>query len=284
MQSRYPKAQWRGDGKSGGYYTGGPWKGVLHTTETSGLPGYSNGYTAPHLTYDPISRLWYQHTTLMSAARALRNESGGTQTNRDRVLQVEIICYSQKSLTEGQPTRQWVGHLDADALADIREFMLWSQQEFGITFAYPTSDRRLDQSEWDNYGGWCGHKHVPENTHWDPGALDIAALMNQEEQEGEQMIQPGDEGPQVVTIQEALIVAGIDLPEYGADGDFGGETTAGVEAFQAREGLAVTGKVDGVTAAFLIPGPQGQRGKRGFPGEDGKTPDLTGYTIVPPVV
>ena len=58
--SRYPPATWKGDGDSGGAYSSedgvlGPWRVVIHTTETSGMPGYNGGLYAPHLTYDPRS-------------------------------------------------------------------------------------------------------------------------------------------------------------------------------------------------------------------------------------
>ncbi|MDF5725261.1 MAG: peptidoglycan-binding domain-containing protein [Rhizonema sp. PD37] len=38
------------------------------------------------------------------------------------------------------------------------------------------------------------------------------------------------------------------LPQYGADGDYGEETTSSVKAFQRKSGLPVTGKVDAKTA------------------------------------
>jgi peptidoglycan hydrolase-like protein with peptidoglycan-binding domain len=44
------------------------------------------------------------------------------------------------------------------------------------------------------------------------------------------------------------------LPEWGADGDFGDETTEWVRKFQTAAGLEATGVVDGVTAALLHAG------------------------------
>ncbi|MDF5733770.1 MAG: peptidoglycan-binding domain-containing protein [Rhizonema sp. PD38] len=41
------------------------------------------------------------------------------------------------------------------------------------------------------------------------------------------------------------------LPQYGADGDYGEETTSSVKAFQRKSGLPVTGKVDAKTAQQL---------------------------------
>jgi hypothetical protein len=35
----------------------------------------------------------------------------------------------------------------------------------------------MTEDEWNNFDGWCGHQHVPENEHWDPGKLDIGRLL-----------------------------------------------------------------------------------------------------------
>jgi peptidoglycan hydrolase-like protein with peptidoglycan-binding domain len=42
------------------------------------------------------------------------------------------------------------------------------------------------------------------------------------------------------------------LPKYGADGDYGGETTAAVAAFQKANGLTATGQADEATLALII--------------------------------
>jgi len=178
MIPRYPKALWIGDGQSGGSYTSGPYKVVLHTTETRGIPGYNDGRYAPHMTYSPRSRTFYQHTEFTVAARALKNGAGGVQTNRDSALQLEIICYSNKSMAErvnGLP----VNRLSHDNLDDIRDFILWT----GVDLSWPgrkalsygqanATGFRLSGPAWDNYSAVCGHQHVPENTHWDPGDFD----------------------------------------------------------------------------------------------------------------
>jgi hypothetical protein len=35
----------------------------------------------------------------------------------------------------------------------------------------------MSAAEWDTFTGWCGHQHIPENDHTDPGALPIARLL-----------------------------------------------------------------------------------------------------------
>lgn len=176
---RYPPATWKGDGKSGGSYIGVPVKVVLHTTETIGLPGYNEGLSAPHLTYNPKTRVWVQHTDLKTAARALRNQTGGVETNRANAYQVEIICYSNKAIADGSASRLWVGDLDDLAYEDLRALIDWTgvpvvwpgRQAFSYSQAN-AAGFRLGPDEWVNYNGIVGHQHVPENDHWDPGALD----------------------------------------------------------------------------------------------------------------
>jgi len=176
----YPLARLKLDGKIGGTYKGTPWRVVLHTTETRGMPSYSSGRYAPHVTYDPRNRTWTQHTSFLYAARALRNvtDSNNTQTNRNNALQVEMICRSA-GRRDGYI---WVGDLTPEQLGDIAAFIDWTVAEFGVEKMWPgkqafnsaeanRSGFRMNDFQWDAFGGVCGHQHVPENTHWDPGAL-----------------------------------------------------------------------------------------------------------------
>jgi hypothetical protein len=196
VPSRFPGAIFKGDGSSGGTYTGGPWKVVLHTTETAGVPAYLKKNKAgelksvhPHLTYHASERTWVQHVSLDTAARALRNDKGGVETNRDQALQVEIVCYSAKHIAEAKPkSRIWVANLKSEHLADIREFLVFAHDEFGVELKWPGRQAfsskqanakgfRLGFDEWDQFGGVCAHQHVPEQDHWDTGALDWATLL-----------------------------------------------------------------------------------------------------------
>ena len=59
-----------------------------------------------------------------------------------------------------------------------------------------------------------------------------------------------ERGPRVVTLQKALIRAGISF-SGGSDGVFGSATAGAVMKFQRAKGLRVTGKVDQATATAL---------------------------------
>lgn len=69
---------------------------------------------------------------------------------------------------------------------------------------------------------------------------------------GDRTLSKGDTGEDVKALQEALLKLGYTLPRWGADGDFGTETLAVLEAFQKEAGVAVTGVYDAATKAALV--------------------------------
>ena len=60
----------------------------------------------------------------------------------------------------------------------------------------------------------------------------------------------GEQGARVISLQSALVKAGIAV-RGGVDGDFGGGTSAAVMDFQRAQGFSVTGKVNDATATAL---------------------------------
>jgi hypothetical protein len=302
MEARWSGAKWRGNGVAGGTFTSGPFKIVLHTTETRGIPGYNYGKSAPHVTYYPRYRRFEQHTEFTHAARALRNESGGVQTNRDSVIQLEIVCYSQKSVADRYASTGaiWVADLTDEHLDDIRDFMLWVSNEYGVQWKWPERQAfnyaqanargfRMAPSVWDNYNGIAAHQHVPENTHWDTGALNWAKLMAREPTEGtDEMntLQKGDSGNAVAFYMTAynLWVAKYQTRDPVTVGKvFGAEFEEAVKAYQKAAGVGYTvetvdgrnvkvysGVIDGVVA-FLLGRyhPSVGSAKDGTDGEDG---------------
>ena len=161
---------------------------VLHTTETSGWPSYSGGASAPHFTAYPNASTkkleFRQHFPLTMSARALKNASGGVQTNNDNVVQIELIGTCEK----GGPGMFWAEAPDW-ALQGLADFIKWLNAEWSIPMtcsatwvSYPASygfnaSQRLSGSEWTNYKGILGHQHVPENDHGDPGLFPWARLV-----------------------------------------------------------------------------------------------------------
>jgi putative chitinase len=58
-------------------------------------------------------------------------------------------------------------------------------------------------------------------------------------------------GVDVAAMQRALMAAGFDLPQYGADGDLGLETRTALQRFQRARGLPITGSPDSATVKAL---------------------------------
>ena len=66
------------------------------------------------------------------------------------------------------------------------------------------------------------------------------------------VLRNGDKGGWVKALQQLLMANGIDLPNYGADGSFGGETESAVIEYQKREGLSATGSAGAETVGSLL--------------------------------
>jgi|GEM_PF-1704591 len=156
-------------------------RGLWHTTETDTWPSYSSGFW-PQLTVSWSSGRFIArgHVRHDRAARALRNEPGGCQTNRTGVKQVEIVTRADIVDVVGLP---------AVAEDGLGRYAQWCRAEWGVPLecrvrfiTYPSSfgpanGVRLTCAEWWPLVGWCGHMHVPENVHGDPGQLNPAAIL-----------------------------------------------------------------------------------------------------------
>lgn len=67
-----------------------------------------------------------------------------------------------------------------------------------------------------------------------------------------QILKRGNSGTEVRQVQRLLIATGYKMPQWGADGDFGGETENAVKKFQADNGLEQNGTVDKATMGKLL--------------------------------
>lgn len=189
-RSRYPIAdamtQWYAVGLRGEVFEEVD-RIVLHTTEGSWWPPYKGGYTAPNITcrpnFDKKILEWRQHFPLNMASRALENDPGGVETNKLNAVQVELIG----TCVVGGPGLYWPGAPDW-ALYQLADFLKFMDVEWGVPLVaapewlpYPSSygntSARMTNEEWRLFSGICGHQHVPENDHGDPGALPIARIL-----------------------------------------------------------------------------------------------------------
>lgn len=168
---------------------------VLHTTEGGDWPGYEGGATAPNLTVKAdkaTKRLKVRgHFPLNGSSRALRNTAGGVETNTLNCIQIELVGTCDPAHKDGYGAIYWPDAPDwaleqlGDLLADLHDLypaiklVAGGKVVNGRWPAYPASinANRMTFAQWRGFYGICGHQHVPENVHGDPGALDIGKVL-----------------------------------------------------------------------------------------------------------
>lgn len=166
---------------------------VWHTTEGRTLPDYDGGSTAPNFTAVPDFRakkiVWHQHFDVDVSARALKNKPGGVETNTLNACQVELVGTSDPvTHDKWSATHLYTPELPDWVIRDLAAFVKWMSTEHGVplssglTFkAYPGSyganGVRMNGAQWSSFKGHCGHQHVPENDHGDPGAFPMNAIL-----------------------------------------------------------------------------------------------------------
>jgi hypothetical protein len=148
-------------------WTAGRPKLVWHTTEGFGLPTYSG--SNPHFTLDPKSGKLWQHVPIRGGAYALENRAGGVETNRAHAIQVELIGFAKDT-----------GHWPDSYYANIARLARWIEKHAGVPRSCSVTFREDSThkiGDWTNYTGHCGHQHVPENSHYDPGFFRIDKVL-----------------------------------------------------------------------------------------------------------
>lgn len=166
-------------------------KVVLHTTEGSSWPGYGGGGSAPHFTVKPgpaDSDHIRQHIDTSRSAKALVNKKGGVETNNAGVIQIEFVGSCDKAYAKKHGLFFTENATDKD-LAALAKVLAWIHKTHGVPLtatglswptsnaAYASAPQRMSRSKWTTYKGVCGHTHVPENDHWDPGAFPVKRLL-----------------------------------------------------------------------------------------------------------
>jgi hypothetical protein len=169
--------------QNGGTFSGGPFRGVIHTTEfktyTPSTTDYYGKYDPPHFTMvmsaSDLVKV-YQHFPITVAARALQHHPKGVETNRRSAIQIEIAWVAAEIDKLPFPIVQklWDWMRWVEDQTDVKQ---WISRDFlGLEARGYNSPSRMTDQEWNDFNGWCGHQHVPGNFHWDPGKLDIDAL------------------------------------------------------------------------------------------------------------
>jgi len=177
-----PKAQWVTNARNGGgtYAPGFDWRIVLHTIEGSASPAMIAGHAyPPHVWYDPATRQLWQTVPLDRFAFALEHPAGTIETNAARALQVEISGQAQN--TPDWP-QAWLDNLAEDVIVPMCQWVASVGGSIDLLdvpapgaipgSASEAAPQRFTEQAWQAFRGICGHRHVPNNIHWDPGALD----------------------------------------------------------------------------------------------------------------
>jgi hypothetical protein len=181
MADWYPAANKANPGRDAGTFISTyKKKGVIHKTEGSSVSGAIGAYRSanswPHFTVGTAGDV-HQHLALSRAGRALQNLSGGVETNRGGAIQIELVGYSKNaSLPSAQELAMKALMRWIEANAGVQQYgpRFGGQEQYGQRNPFEFS-----HSYWISFNGWCGHQHVPENSHWDPGALDLSRLLVQ---------------------------------------------------------------------------------------------------------
>lgn len=170
---------------------GGTWaeddpdRAVLHTTEGDSIEGalstWQNTKVPSHLVFDADEDRTVQCLPFSVSAYALKNLPGGVETNRvGRTIQIEIVGHAGDSPNWPVEKLHRIGKL----LRRVKDeggvdFQFVAPEFVGPesgTIASATAPQRMSQALWRSFNGVCGHQHVPENDHWDPGHINIAEV------------------------------------------------------------------------------------------------------------
>lgn len=135
--------------------------------------------TEAHLTLHPVTGHVVNIVPAHRAARALVNRSGGVQTNRmgRYNIQTEVVAMPDgwtKDLTDAGKEAVAARANWFDSLGIERE---WASGQPPATYGEANNGSSRSASRWQNQSGWYGHSEVPENTHWDPGPIDVRLAM-----------------------------------------------------------------------------------------------------------
>jgi len=161
-------------------------KALFHKTQGDGLAGARSTLNTkgaqPHFLTEiraAKGRRNVQMVKLTKAAKALRNVSGGVATNKDGVIQWEIVGYSEVEHENDYTEADWLW-FGEHCVGPVLKAIPTIPNRCGVTFHnYPPENNiQLGQEPWrlrgqacDDYAGYMGHLHFDENVHGDPGNL-----------------------------------------------------------------------------------------------------------------
>jgi hypothetical protein len=168
--------------------------GVAHTTEGRTVPSYADasgrrGANAPTVTGLPdcaARRIrWHQHYDVDESARVGTCDPkardawvrAGHRQNVDFIFWPEA---PEWALAEVAWLVRWLHEQHGVPLTCVRDWLAYgadARRPGVVPASYGASPARMSFAEWQAFKGWCGHQHVPENDHGDPGSMDFARVI-----------------------------------------------------------------------------------------------------------
>jgi len=154
-----------------------PWRWTLHTIECD--PHYDPTGLArthanpPHFWVCLPKQIIVQTIDTDRSGRALKGSSR-VETNHARAVQVEIAGRAADTATYPAAWWEWLRDALLIPVAEHHGINLANQPPLWAESAraYGTSSQtRMSIAEWYAFDGLCGHQHVPDNSHWDPGPV-----------------------------------------------------------------------------------------------------------------
>lgn len=202
--------------KNGGgtYVDGVPWRLVFHTTETERAPGAARRLAKahanpPHLWYDWEHDELVQSVPLNRSAFALARTTD-LQTNKMRAIQCELLGRAAAADGWGPVALERIARRVVVPARDALE------RAYGSTFALSALDtvgpegyganapQRLTAGQWRTFGGVLAHQHVPTNSHWDAGRLNLHRICELAAGAGDELEEDDMPGPSAWTREDWL--------------------------------------------------------------------------------
>jgi len=188
MPAYLPHAIWVPNSHdTGGTYAPEPitrWKIVIHEIQGDDrLSMIQSHQSPPHTWYDPISRDLHQTVPLNRSAFALYHYSGRRETNKALALQTELAGFSEAVANEPESA---LTNIAVDVVVPYCAFVAEQGGQIDLrqvsgpfvfgSAASEGSVNRMSEDAWQRFAGLTGHAYVPQNEHWDPGAMDLARI------------------------------------------------------------------------------------------------------------